>query len=535
MDFMSLMNISTSKSKESSIVKSEIKALDSDINGIKFEDILSNNDNIQDTKKSVNELREKDSTTEKKIKLNIEDKKSMLENLKNEFKEYSEEDLINVVNLSLLIELIDNSDKLDIESVEFITESELFKESKDDFLGNFTLGEGKLYVPVFKDLESIVECAPDSEDKILYQDTNFDKEIDNKSLSISTENNEYLSEIIKYFNDIVSEKNISVKEFKESISKNDNMEDLNKVTDILKNNDVDTIFENKKNALNALDKIDAMNRDSELHIVKNGSDVLSAKNNTDLFKDLNKLFNVTEINIDKKEQSVYENQENTVNFNRFFANQRINSISLSKSEIEDKDLELLTKIADKDLSSSSMNLINQGNYRNEIDNKSEITSSSLKSIRYSHLQDDTIKTIQYMKNNDIGELTLKVKPKELGEVTISLMKNMNMSDVIVTIEKEELFKEFNKNLTFINKELKNLGLKINNISVEVKVSAPVDASNLANTSFSSFTSGFGGSDSHNQNYKESQQGKANKRLSVSELDEDSVNIEIYDNKINMLA
>lgn len=134
-----------------------------------------------------------------------------------------------------------------------------------------------------------------------------------------------------------------------------------------------------------------------------------------------------------------------------------------KDEGKDKDLNILESIADKNASNLSI-----------INNKSFIQESSANknlpavTIRASNMADDFIKMVKYMKNNNMEEIKVNINPKELGDMTIKLLKDSEATKIFIHVGKEETFNMLNKNLHDINRHLVDLGIKAKDIVVEMK-------------------------------------------------------------------
>lgn len=134
-----------------------------------------------------------------------------------------------------------------------------------------------------------------------------------------------------------------------------------------------------------------------------------------------------------------------------------------KDEGKDKDLNILENIADKNASNLSI-----------INNKSFIQESAANknlpavTIRASNMADDFIKMVKYMKNNNMEEIKVNINPRELGDMTIKLLKDSEATKIFIQVGKEETFNMLNKNVHDINRHLADLGIKAKDIVVEMK-------------------------------------------------------------------
>lgn len=134
-----------------------------------------------------------------------------------------------------------------------------------------------------------------------------------------------------------------------------------------------------------------------------------------------------------------------------------------KDTSKDEGLSILENIADKN--GSDLSIIN---------NKTFIQESAINknppavTIRASNIGDDFIKMVKYLKNNNIEEIKVNINPKELGDMTIKLLKDSEATKVFIHVGKEETFNMLNKNLNDINRHLSDLGIKAKDIVVEMK-------------------------------------------------------------------
>lgn len=106
-------------------------------------------------------------------------------------------------------------------------------------------------------------------------------------------------------------------------------------------------------------------------------------------------------------------------------------------------------------------------------NKLELKSSSIKEeaelpeIKKESLNKDIIKTISFMKDNDIKNLTVKVMPKELGEITIELIYTGDKMSAKLTSNSNSTFQLLDQNLYVLNSELSKNGVNLQNVSISL--------------------------------------------------------------------
>jgi flagellar hook-length control protein FliK len=130
---------------------------------------------------------------------------------------------------------------------------------------------------------------------------------------------------------------------------------------------------------------------------------------------------------------------------------------------DDKDLNILENILDKGANAFSV-----------VSNKPFIqeptTNNNLPvvTIRANHISDDFIKMVKYLKNNNMEEIKVNINPKELGDMTIKLVKDSEATKILINVGKEDTYNMINKNINDINKHLFDLGIKAKDIVVTMK-------------------------------------------------------------------
>lgn len=134
-----------------------------------------------------------------------------------------------------------------------------------------------------------------------------------------------------------------------------------------------------------------------------------------------------------------------------------------KDRSRDESLSILENIADKN--ASDLSIINNKTFTQETSINKNLPAVT---IRASNIGDDFIKMVKYLKNNNIEEIKVNINPKELGDMTIKLLKDSEATKVFIHVGKEETFNMLNKNLHDINKHLTDLGIKAKDIVVEMK-------------------------------------------------------------------
>ncbi|AAK80115.1 flagellar hook-length control protein FliK [Clostridium acetobutylicum] len=138
--------------------------------------------------------------------------------------------------------------------------------------------------------------------------------------------------------------------------------------------------------------------------------------------------------------------------------------------------------------------------------------------------EDMIKSVKFMENNNIKELTVKINPKELGEVIIKLTSEAGVMKAELTTSNKDAYNLLNSNLNEMNKNLNEQNIKIQAFSVNV---------------YNDDTTFFSGQDKEsNEKNKENQKNNSNKNIKIDTESDDAINNSSDNsslNKLNMLA
>ncbi|HGM3507967.1 TPA: flagellar hook-length control protein FliK [Clostridioides difficile] len=204
-----------------------------------------------------------------------------------------------------------------------------------------------------------------------------------------------------------------------------------------------------------------------------------------------------------------------------FDSNRIGNLNSNKQRDDSSDI--LEKLAGTNGNKS-------GNFGQVINksvdmNKVKSDNINLKQIE-SNVMDDSIKAIKHMKTNDIQELTIKLRPKELGDMNIQLLKDGESMRAVVTVFNKDVFDSINKNITDLKQHLELTNVNIKDVSVQMH-------SDNRNTS-DTFDKAFEQQNRQNNQENMSKQNTNNKRNNVVIEDEIKENI-IDDDRVDLLA
>lgn len=352
-------------------------------------------------------------------------------------------------------------------------------QSINNFLGNNNIKDSTSNKSEFDDVfENIGVAEEDNNLELLQNILNNISIIDfrqpedeNKSLDLQSENVEteldLLSQIGKVlkengnYKQILNDNNLKAEDTEpnQAINGNVNLEN-NQLYDFIKEG-----IQTKDIDMSELIKLKEIL--NQKNMIKNPSDLEVKYDSNSMIKD---------------GESKIENLESKINneVNKIFGYKQLEVSSLSnKANIvennssnldkKDKDLSTLESILDGNDENKFMFLNNNLSVgTSQISQQSTSKEVAISNVRQEFIGEDVVKTIKYLKSNGIEEIKIKISPRELGDMTIKLIKNHEETKVLITLSKEDSFDMVNKNIGDITKHLGDMNIKIKEVSVEVK-------------------------------------------------------------------
>ncbi|MFT8313919.1 MAG: flagellar hook-length control protein FliK [Clostridium sp.] len=438
--------------------------------------------------------------------LNGNDKTSVNESL-------SGNDLLgndNIINAGNNIKNIDGENQsisqttANLKSLELINTSDIFQQNHINQIEiGETLGDEKFIGRIVNELKKVISFGAHSEGSLAANKNNFlsDKlNLKNSSKVLAIQNS---SEEDKN-NSLLNAKEISTLKSILSELENLNGNDKTSVNESLSGNDLlgnDNII----NAGNNIKNIDGENQSisqtttnlKSLELI-NTSGILQQNHinqiKTDGTSDSTKngiLENPQENKnsslLDAKEISTLKNilseLENLNENNKTSVNKSLSADNLSQN----KDNDFLRQLINNDNSdnqySKVINIMNQftlnnanGSRQNEdiqptVINKTNFTS-------------DIIKSLSYMEDNNVKDMTVKIMPKELGEVMIKITSDSGIMKATITATNKDAYNLLNSNLHEISNSLNNNHIKIHSLDINIYNNDTTYFSN--NSNFSQF-------------------------------------------------
>jgi flagellar hook-length control protein FliK len=111
------------------------------------------------------------------------------------------------------------------------------------------------------------------------------------------------------------------------------------------------------------------------------------------------------------------------------------------------------------------------NFMNQFENVKTLESSKVQTpnlvIDKSNLGADVIKTIKFMEVNNVKDLTVKMNPKELGEVTIKIIVESGVMKASISAQNKETYNLLNQNMQDISDKLKTMDIKIQSLDINI--------------------------------------------------------------------
>lgn len=157
-------------------------------------------------------------------------------------------------------------------------------------------------------------------------------------------------------------------------------------------------------------------------------------------------------------------------------NLKQNSIDVEKANnsTNSEEDKLLLKLSSDDTNSSKDDLSNKiarvTNLATSLQTEKNLSvenSAKLPVVNRQTFNEDIIKSLKYMELNDVKELTVKVVPKELGELFIKITREGEVVKAQITATNRDAYNALNSNLTDITNKLSEQNIKIHSFSVEI--------------------------------------------------------------------
>ncbi|UZW16064.1 flagellar hook-length control protein FliK [Clostridium pasteurianum] len=207
------------------------------------------------------------------------------------------------------------------------------------------------------------------------------------------------------------------------------------------------------------------------------------------------------------------------------------SSSNQEQPLKNKDNKFLNNLIDNkdsgDKYSKVINVMNQfalntaGTFNKNQDIQPQV-------INRDNFASDFIKSLNYMEDNNVKNMTVKILPKELGEIFIKVTSDGNIMKATITATNKDSYNLLNSNLHEINNLLNNQHIKIHSVDINIY---------NGDTTYFSGNNNFN-NDQFNGSNENSSNNKSTTNFSNSNSEELDTNSQIStkeDNNVNVLV
>lgn len=199
--------------------------------------------------------------------------------------------------------------------------------------------------------------------------------------------------------------------------------------------------------------------------------------------------------------------------------------SSSLKENSSKEDKLLKGLLEKKEQGTGDKINKTVNFMSHLKNSTNINELSSKEalgklvINKDTMNADIIKSIKYMELNNVKDLTVKIMPKELGEVFIKITMEGGIMKANIGATTKEAYNLLNSNMQLIEDNLQNSGIKVQELSL-----------NIYNEDTTFFKQG-------NEKNKNGYTSKSANKVELSSEDEipEEENVSSIDGNVNILA
>jgi len=154
------------------------------------------------------------------------------------------------------------------------------------------------------------------------------------------------------------------------------------------------------------------------------------------------------------------------NQNQSSSDNKKDNKSSGNNSFEEKFLnKLLSGDKDDVKISKAVNFMNQFQTIKTTD-AAKVLSANLV-VNKNNFEADVIKSIKFMEINNMKDLTVKMNPRELGEITIKLTMESGIMKASILAQNKETYNLLNNNVQDIQDRLKNMDIKIQSLDINV--------------------------------------------------------------------
>jgi len=192
--------------------------------------------------------------------------------------------------------------------------------------------------------------------------------------------------------------------------------------------------------------------------------------NDDLISQLQKIVSMKDANKEEKPLNIprrIELEANIVEKSSVVAGVENNEESSSKDSKFSKETAILNKVINGEEKDSKVTraVDFMSYFENSVQKSGEVSSEKPIAITKSDLNNDVIKALSYMDKNGIKDLTVKIYPKELGEISISVSMEQGALKAMIKATSKETVEMLALGLKDINEKLNGNNIKIQSVDI----------------------------------------------------------------------
>ncbi len=192
--------------------------------------------------------------------------------------------------------------------------------------------------------------------------------------------------------------------------------------------------------------------------------------NDDLISQLQKIVSMKEANKEEEPLNIprrIELETNVIEKSSVVTGVEGNEESSSKDSKFSKETAILNKVINGEEKDSKVTRAADfmSYFENSVQKSGEVSSEKPIAITKSDLNNDVIKALSYMDKNGVKDLTVKIYPKELGEISISVSMEQGTLKAMIKATSKETVEMLALGLKDINEKLNGNNIKIQSVDI----------------------------------------------------------------------
>lgn len=192
--------------------------------------------------------------------------------------------------------------------------------------------------------------------------------------------------------------------------------------------------------------------------------------NDDLISQLQKIVSMKDAKKEEEPLNIprrIELETNVIEKSSVVARVEDNEESSSKDSKFSKETAILNKVINGEEKDSKVTRAADfmSYFENSVQKSGEVSSEKPIAITKSDLNNDVIKALSYMDKNGVKDLTVKIYPKELGEISISISMEQGALKAMIKATSKETVEMLALGLKDINEKLNGNNIKIQSVDI----------------------------------------------------------------------